>query len=160
MEVGQETANLASLDRNSAVYVESVQAPRIVRMCPELGKRLPLHSTAVGKVLLAHQPDELVRNVVRGAPLAATTPNTIMDLGRLSEELKRVRQTGYAVDLEEHEEGVRCLAAPVFSPDGRILAAMSLSGPASRLGSERLEVLIPHIKSIAATFSLSLDPFV
>jgi DNA-binding IclR family transcriptional regulator len=71
--------------------------------------------------------------------------------------LGRVREQGYAIDSEEMEEGVRCLAAPVFSPDGHILVAMSISGPASRLGQNRLEELIPYITRIANTFCQSLS---
>jgi IclR family acetate operon transcriptional repressor len=156
MEVSQESSNLAGLDKNSVVYIEQVPAPRMVRMFTEPGNHLPLHSTGTGKVLLAYQPQEVIDSVIRQTGLPGFTPHTITDAELLKDELGRVRKQGYAIDSEEMEEGVRCLAAPVFSSDGHILVAMSISGPASRLGQNRLEELIPYITRIANTFCQSL----
>ena len=157
MEVSQESSNLASLDKNSVVYIDQVSAPRMVRMFTEPGNRAFPHATGTGKVLLAFQPEEVVDSIVRQNGLPSFTPHTITDAGRLKEELNDIREQGYALDSEEREEGVRCLAAPIFGPDSRILAAMSISGPASRLDEGRLKELIPHIKRIADKFSQSLD---
>ncbi len=157
MEVSQESANLASLDKNSVIYIDQVSAPRMVRMFTEPGNRAFPHATGTGKVLLAFQPDEVIDSIVRQNGLPSFTPHTITDPSRLKEELKDIREQGYAMDSEEQEEGVRCLAAPIFGPDGRILAAMSISGPASRLDERRLDELIPHIKQIADEFSHTLD---
>jgi IclR family transcriptional regulator, acetate operon repressor len=157
MEVSQESSNLAALEKDSVVYVEQVPAPRIVRMFTEPGNRVPPHSSGTGKVLLAYQPPEAIEVVIRQNGLPRFTEHTITDPERLRDELERIREQGYAVDFEEMEEGVRCLAAPVFGPDGRILAAMSVSGPASRLQQSRLEELIPRIREIAERFSHSLN---
>jgi IclR family acetate operon transcriptional repressor len=157
MEVSQESSNLAMLDKNSVVYLEQVSAPRMVRMFTEPGNRVPLHSCATGKVLLAYQSEQTIDSIIRQTGLPRFTPHTITDEQELKEELPRIREQGYAVDSEEMEEGVRCLAVPVFGPDGRVLAAMSLSGPAGRLGQDRLEELIPHIKRLADGFSRSLN---
>lgn len=157
MEVSQESSNLAGLDKNSVVYIEQVPAPRMVRMFTEPGNRVPAHATGTGKVLLAYQPPEVIDSVLRRAGLPRFTPHTITDPERLKSELDDIRERGYALDSEEMEEGVRCLAAPVFSPDGQILVAMSISGPATRLGQDRLEELIPHITRIANTFCQSLS---
>ena len=157
MEVSGESSNLAALEKNSVVYLEQVPAPRMVRMFTEPGNRSPLHSTGTGKVLLAYQPAEVVDHVIRQSGLQRFTAHTITDPGRLKEELERIRERGYAQDSEEMEEGVRCLAGPVFAPDGRILAAMSVSGPVGRLAGDRLEELIPHIKRISEAFSGKLD---
>jgi IclR family acetate operon transcriptional repressor len=157
MEVSQESSNLAGLEKNSVVYIEQVPAPRMVRMFTEPGNRVPAHATGTGKVLLAYQPPEVIDSVLRQAGLPRFTPHTITDPERLKSELDDIRERGYALDSEEMEEGVRCLAAPVFSPDGHILVAMSISGPATRLGQDRLEVLIPHITRIANTFCQSLS---
>ena len=159
VEVSAETCSLSCFDRDAAVYIEQAEPERSVRMLAEPGDRVPLHATATGKALLAHQPRELTQNFLRAPQLPRFTPRTTTDTARLREELHRIRQQGYATDLDEYEEGVRSLAAPVFNPDGQILAAMSLSGPSSRLHTSRLDELIPHAKSIAATFSLNLDPF-
>ena len=79
--------------------------------------------------------------------------STITDPSQLKTELEKVCEDGYAVDFEEQEEGVRCLAAPVFGPDGEVFAAMSISGPASRLKRKRVEELVPDIKRISVSFS-------
>jgi IclR family acetate operon transcriptional repressor len=157
MEVSQESSNLAGLDKNSVVYIEQVPAPRMVRMFTEPGNRVPAHATGTGKVLLAYQPPEVIDSVLRQAGLPRFTPHTITDPERLKSELDDIRERGYALDSEEMEEGVRCLAAPVFSSDGHILVAMSISGPATRLGQDRLEELIPHITRIAKSFCQNLS---
>ena len=128
----------------------------MVRMFTEPGNRVPPHSSGTGKVLLAYQSEETIDSVTRQTGLPRFTPHTITDAEQLKGELENIRQQGYAVDYEEMEEGVRCLAAPVFGPDGRILAAMSVSGPAGRLDESRLEELIPYIKRISEGFSESL----
>jgi IclR family acetate operon transcriptional repressor len=157
MEVSGESSNLASLDKNSVVYIDQVPAPRMVRMFTEPGNRVPPHATGTGKVLLAYQPREAIDAAIRQSGLPRLTPHTITDPEWLRSELDDIREQGYALDSEEMEEGVRCLAAPVLGPDGRILAAMSISGPAGRLDQDRIEQLIPHLKEIAAQFSQSLS---
>ncbi|MGF1471943.1 MAG: IclR family transcriptional regulator [Rubrobacteraceae bacterium] len=155
-EVSQESSNLAALEKNSVVYLNQVPAPRMVRMFTEPGNRSPLHSTGTGKVLLAYQPAEIVDHVIDECGLPRFTDYTITDRKQLQGELDRIRERGYALDTEEMEEGVRCLACPVFAPDGRIIAAMSISGPAGRLDESRLEELIPHIQRISEAFSEDL----
>ena len=139
------------------VYIDQVSAPRMVRMFTEPGARAFPHATGTGKVLLAYQPEEVVDSIVRQNGLPRFTPHTITDAGHLKKQLHDIREQGYALDFEEREEGVRCLAAPVFGPDGRILAAVSISGPASRLDETRLQELIPHITRVADKFSHSLN---
>ena len=157
MEVSQESANLAALDRNSVVYIEQVPAPRMVRMFTEPGNRVPPHASGTGKVLLAFQPPEAVQAVLGRSGLARFTQHTVTDMDRLLGELEVIREQGYATDSEEIEEGVRCVAAPVSGAEGRVVAAISVSGPAGRLGGERLEEIIPQIKRIAADLSYSLS---
>ncbi len=151
--VSRESSNLAMLDRGSVVYLEQAPAPRMVRTFTEPGNRVPPHSSGTGKVLLAYQSEDAIDTITSQNGLPRFTPHTITDAGRLKAELKQIREQGYATDSEEMEEGVRCLAAPVLGPDGGILAAISVSGPASRLSEERLDELIPHIQRISATFS-------
>ncbi|MGI8909656.1 MAG: IclR family transcriptional regulator [Rubrobacteraceae bacterium] len=154
MQTSQETANLAILEANSTVYIEQVAPPaRMLRMFTEPGNRVPLHSTGTGKVLLAYQSARLVDFIIARAGLAQHTVSTITDPPQLRAELEKVREDGYAVDFEEQEEGVRCLAAPVFGADGEVFAAMSISGPASRLKKRRINELVPDIKGISTTFS-------
>lgn len=157
MQVSQETANLAILESNSTLYIEkSSPSSRVLRVFTEPGNRVPLHTTGVGKVLLAYQSSRLVDFIIEHKGLSRQTVSTITDPAQLRAELRRVRQEGYAVDYEEQEEGVRCLAAPVLGPDGEIFAGMSISGPASRLGRKRIEDLVPHIKRISGDLSEAL----
>lgn len=156
MEVSQESSNLAGLEKDSIVYLEQVPASRMVRMFTEPGNRVAPHSTGSGKVILAHQPEEVVESTLQRAGMPRFTPYTIADPGGFKRELAAIRARGYALDSEEMEEGVRCMAAPVLGPDGRAIAAISLSGPVGRLGESRVEELAPHIKRIADAFSDSL----
>lgn len=156
MEVSQESANLAALDRNSVVYIEQVPAPRMVRMFTEPGNRVPPHASGTGKVLLAFQPPGTVEAILRRSGLERFTPRTITNIDVLLADLERIREQGYATDYEESEEGVRCVAAPVLGGEGHIVAAISVSGPTGRLEGDRLEEIIPHIKRIAADLSHSL----
>jgi IclR family acetate operon transcriptional repressor len=154
VQVSQETANLAMLEGNSAVYIEQASPPsRILRIFTEPGNRIPLHSCGTGKILLAYQSPRLVDFVIDRTGLPQQTVSTITDPSQLKSELEKVREDGYAVDFEEQEEGVRCLAAPVFGPDGEVFAAMSISGPSSRLKRKRVDDLVPDIKRISADFS-------
>lgn len=160
MQVSQETANLAILEGNTMMYIEQVSPPeRMLRIFTEPGNRVPLHSSGTGKVLLAYQPPRLIEFIVGRAGLTRQTTTTITDPGQLRSELRNIRRDGYAVDFEEQEEGVRCLAAPVFGPDGEIFASISLSGPASRLHARRIEELVPSLKEIAADLSEALESF-
>ncbi len=154
----QETANLAVLEGNSTVYVEQAAPPnRMLRTFTEPGNRVPLHSTGTGKVLLAHQSPRLVDFIIDRAGLPRQSIGTITEPSQLRGELREIRRQGYAVDYEEQEEGVRCLAVPVFGPDRDVFAALSVSGPASRLRKDRLEGLVPEIQRISAAFAEAFD---
>jgi IclR family acetate operon transcriptional repressor len=156
VEIGGETANLVVKEGNRAVYVAQAQPMRTVRMFTELGNRVPLHCTGGGKVLLAYQPESVITSTIAETGLQRYTETTITDPGQLQQELEQIRQQGYAIDNGEHEEGVRCLAVPVYGPQGRVIAAVSVSGPSSRLDSRRIPTLLPHIKRISAAISSAL----
>ena len=160
MRVSQESANLAILEGNAMMYIEQVSpSSRMLRSFTEPGNRVPLHSSGTGKVLLAYQPPRLIDFIVGRAGLTRQTAATITDPAQLRSELRNIRRQGYAVDHGEQEEGVRCLAAPVFGPDGEIFASISLSGPASRLNKRRIEGVVPDLKRIAANLSGALETF-
>ena len=156
VEISGETANLAVMEGNQAVYMAQAQPTRMVRMFTELGNRVPLHCTGCGKVLLAYQPESVISSTIAETGLSRYTETTITDPGQLQQELEMIRQQGYAVDHGEQEEGVCCLAVPVYGPKGRVVAAVSISGPSSRLDSRRLPTLLPHLKRISAAISSAL----
>jgi len=157
MQASQETANMAVLESNSTLYIEQVPPPRMLRIFTEPGNRAPLHTAGTGKMLLAYQPPNVIESIIGQTGLPRVTPNAITDPSTLLEVLEQARNQGYAMDMEEQEEGVCCLAAPVFTPDGQILAATSISGPASRLSQSRLHELVPHIKGVAAALSRAIN---
>src|SRR5712692_11612999 len=156
VEISGETANLAVMEGDRAVYVAQVQPRRMVRMFTELGNRVYLHCTGCGKVLLAYQPDSVIASIIAETGLPGFTDTTITDPGQLKQELEMIRQQGYAIDNGEQEEGVRCIAAAVYDPRGKVIAALSISGPGSRLDSRRIPTLLPHLKRISAAISSAL----
>jgi len=154
-EVSRETANLAVLDGNHVVYIAQVAAPRKLRMFTQVGNRVLPHSSAVGKVLLAFGPRDDAERIIDRTGLPARTANTITDRRRFFAELDQVARQGYAVDAGEEEDGVRCVAVPVFVV-GQPVAAMSVSGPAARLEARGTDRLVAEMTRIAAALSASL----
>ncbi len=151
-----ETVNLAVQDGREAIYIYQVEGRQKVRMFTQIGARTPLHSSGVGKVLLAWQDERAVQGLLEEAPLAAFTGTTLTEPGAVLEELRRVRERGYARDLEEFEPGVRCVAAPVRDRHGGVVAALSVSAPVARLGDERLEALARSIGAAGKEISARL----
>ena len=132
----KETVHMVILDRNEVVYIDKVEGdhnPSGLRMASRIGLRNPAHSSAVGKVLISHLPDEELNQFFRGKGLSKRTENTITDTIQLKEHFKMVRNQGYAIDDEENEKGVRCVGAPIYNEAGNAVAAISISGPAFRV---------------------------
>ncbi|MGA2465405.1 MAG: IclR family transcriptional regulator [Thermodesulfobacteriota bacterium] len=132
----KETVHLVFLDRNEIVYIDKVETEQNssgLKMASRVGLRNPAHSSAVGKVLLAHFPEEELKNFIKEKGLAKRTENTIIDPTQLKDHLKSVRAQGYAIDDEENEKGIRCVAAPIYNEVGKTVAAISISGPAFRI---------------------------
>ena len=128
-----ESANLVALDGLSAMYLDQVESRRAVRLFAEPGRRVPAHSSGAGKAMLAFQDDALLERLYASEPFEGLTANTITGAADLRDELARVRARGYALDDEEHEEGVSCLGAPVFDDADIASAAISVSAPSARL---------------------------
>jgi DNA-binding IclR family transcriptional regulator len=132
----KETVHMVFLDRNEIVYIDKVetdQNPSGLKMASRVGLRNPAHSCAVGKVLLADLSEEALENFIKEKDLFKRTENTITDPIPLKEHLKLVRKQGYAIDDEENEKGIRCVAAPIYNEVGKAVAAISISGPAFRI---------------------------
>jgi len=137
MEKTGETVHLAILDHDSVLYIITHESKQALRMGSKVGTRVPVHSTAVGKTLLAFQPeDEIARIVALGLP--ASAPNTIVDGKALQRELAQVRMRNYAVDDEESEVGLRSIAAPIRNDAGQVIAAISIAGPVHRMTRKML----------------------
>ena len=129
-----ETVNLVVLDADRVVYVDQVEGSRNVRMFTTVGTSVPAHTTGAGKAIMAGGPPEAVSALYGGRePLQRLTERTLTTLDALEQDLARIRRRGYAVDNEEHEEGVGCVAVAVFDHGGRPTAAISVSGPSARI---------------------------
>lgn len=128
-----ETANLSILDGNQVVYIDQVESTSMIKMFAKVGSRGPAHCTGAGKMLLSSLSEKEIDLLYSGVKIQKFTPKTIGELQELKEELIRIREKDYSIDDEELEEGVECLAAPIRNYEGRILAALSVSGPQSRI---------------------------
>lgn len=149
-----ETAYLAVLDGSEVIYVLMQETSQTVRIAPRLGRRLPVHCTAAGKAQLAFESADRMDLIFKDQPLRKMTENTITDPQGFWKHLREVAKLGYAVDNEEFEMGVACIAAPVKDYSHKVVASVGLSGPVSRFSSERIEKdLAPLVKEAAAKLS-------
>jgi DNA-binding IclR family transcriptional regulator len=150
-----ETVQLALLDHLSVLYIRIRESKQAVRMSSSLGSRAPAHCTSVGKALLAHQPPELVAQVVENG-LKRYTVNTITDPAALMDELASIRARGYAVDDEEIEVGLRCVAAPIRDHSGHVVAAISVAAPVQRMTKKNIQSTVPGVVAAAEAISRRL----
>lgn len=157
-----ETANLAVLEGDEVVYLAQVPSPHSLRMFAEVGRHVPIHTTAVGKVLLAALPPDRATALLARTGLPPQTPNSITDPDAFMDEVAAIRERGWATDEGEQELGVRCAAVPVGGGSA-VVAAMSVSGPADRFAGVETPGLLDQMARIAAEFAgtvmgLSSDP--
>ncbi|AXK31302.1 IclR family transcriptional regulator [Streptomyces armeniacus] len=149
-----ETANMALLDGDEVVYVAQVPSRHSMRMFTEVGRRVLPHSTGVGKALLAHTPPEEVRALLARTGMPAATEKTITTADGFLDALEHVREVGYAMDDNEQELGVRCIAVSV--PDSPSAAAISISGPAGRVTEAATDKFVPVLREVAEDLSKAL----
>jgi IclR family transcriptional regulator, KDG regulon repressor len=148
-----EVIHLVVYDQGEVIYIEKLEGTETLRMHSKVGKRAPMHCTGVGKAILAHLPLNVVLEIIERKGLPKHTDFTITDRDALLKELEKVKQKGYALDLEENEYGIRCIAVPVFDYSGNVVAAVSISGPTIRMTDERIEKLQERIRYIGRQIS-------
>lgn len=148
----RETVKLATLQEGRAVIIYAIESPLMLRTRGDVGVSVSLHCTAIGKALLAFLPDGEVRRVLT-APLRRHTPSTIVRRQAVRAELAVTRQRGWALDHEESEPQVRCIGAPILTPDGAAVASISVSGPASRLTDVTVQRYVRFV--VAAAYEIS-----
>lgn len=151
-----ETAHLGILRQMEVVSLVNAEGHHSVRTPSTVGRRSPVHCTSQGKVLLAFQPPSAVDDLLRSYRFTAHTPNTIRSLTRFRAELAKVRNYGFALDDEEFEAGLRCVAAPVRDHRGEVNAAISIAGPTFRVTAQRMPELIRTVVNTAADLSAAL----
>ncbi|GLW64441.1 IclR family transcriptional regulator [Actinomadura rubrobrunea] len=154
-EVTGQTVHLGVYEGGEVVYLDKYDSRHAIRMYSRIGLRMPLHATAIAKVLLADLPDGRRERVVGDIDFVRYTPNTITDPDALLAELARVAEQGYAVDDAEHETFIRCVAAPIRDVTGRVVAAASISVPDVVLPREQVMDLLPEL--LATTRAISAE---
>lgn len=151
-----ETVHMGVLDENDAIYILKIESKYTIRMYSRLGKRIPLYCTAIGKTLLAYMDRGEQKEHISRLSLVPFTPHTIKNKTSLEMELHDILQSGIAADREEHEEGITCLAAPIFNYEGKAVAAISVSWPTFRFKEEKRNQYIEKIQGAAAEISAIL----
>lgn len=140
-----EMANAAVEEHGEGVYIARAEGTEAVSVDTYAGKRMNLHCTALGKTILAELPEGRVDDIIETHGLPVRTENTITDRAELKTELADIRERGHAYDREERLPGLRCVAAPVTSEDGEPVAALSVSGPTSRIKGDLFREEIPEM---------------
>jgi IclR family transcriptional regulator, KDG regulon repressor len=155
-DISGETAQLVVLHKNEGVCVERVESTAALRVMPDKGNTIYLHSGASGKVILAHLPPEERGRIIREKGLKRLTASTITDPTILQKELGQICRRGYAVSDQEIYQGVKAIAAPIFDFQGKIAASVGVAGPRERMTAKRASFLIPCIKEAANEISIRL----
>lgn len=137
-EQTNEALHLGTLDDDAIIYIHKIDSGYNLRMQSRIGRRNPLYSTAIGKVLLSERDESFVRDTLKNVTFVKDTENTLENVDQLLQELATVREQYYAEDREEQEPGVRCIAAPVYDRLGNIIAAISISFPTVRFDENLL----------------------
>lgn len=151
-----EVIHLVVYDQGEVVYIEKLEGNQTLRMHSKVGKRAPMHCTAVGKVILANLPTSDVLDILERKGMPRHTENTITNKDDFINELLQVKQNGYALDLEENENGITCIAVPIFDHLGNVVAAVSISGATLRMTDERLKQLQTQMLHIGREISARL----
>lgn len=157
VEESNETSYVAIYKENHIVYLDVVETNLTVRVVSRVGSRLPAYCTAAGKVHMAFMTDEELEELLAEMKFVQHTPTTITDQEKLKKALAEVREKGYAIDDEELDPGVRCIAAPIRDYTRRIVGAISVSGPSMRINDQRVvDELIPLVLQASTDLSTRL----
>jgi DNA-binding IclR family transcriptional regulator len=154
-EAINESVHLAILDGVEIMYVYNLESTHAIRSRSDLGVRKPAHSTAEGQAILAFQRPDVIERVV-AAGLAAHTPKTITGVDRFHKALAAVRQRGCAIEDEENEIGMVCIAAPIRDDSGEVVAAVGVAGPVTRLSKKAAAAIVPRVIAAADQVSARL----
>ena len=152
----RETVHLAILKGDQIFYVDKVESPLGLKISTQIGSFRPAHCTSLGKVLLAYCAEEQLGNLWSATKLPRFTPYSIADPLQLREALGQVRAAGYAIDREEFEIGLICVAVPIFNQAGAVVAALSASGPANRFREESVGEYVAILREGAGRIQQSI----
>lgn len=153
IKITDETVNVAIRDSMDIIYIAKEEGMKPMRLISYVGKRLPAHTTALGKVLLSALSNKEIDELYKYKKLVKLTDNTITNLDRLKSELEIIRKNGYAYDNEESTEGVQCFSSPIFNFENRIVASLSIAVPSFRLNKVKskrfIKLAIEYTKEIS-----------
>lgn len=156
MEATGETANLGIVQESSVLFVSQVETHASIRAFFPPGSLAPLHASGIGKALMAEMPQERLEKIVADGNLESFTRNTLTDADCLVANLLATRERGHAIDDEENNLGMRCIAAPVFDVHGEAVAGISVSGPTSRMGADKTSSLAEAVMQAAADLTAAI----
>ncbi len=151
-----ETVNLAVMEGHEALYIEVLESTHTFRLVSKVGSRRPLYCTALGKAMLAFASEEEQKYLIAGESFERFTPNTLCRPAQLKKDLVLTRERGYSIDNEEVYLGSRCIAAPIFDQTGKVTAAVSVSGPTTRMPREKITVFANATRQAASVISKRL----
>lgn len=151
-----ETASLMMLEGDHVVYIDQVASKSMIRGQPRIGLSLQLHCSSGGKVILSSMSDQKIDALLKGRTLKQQTDKTITDMDKLKKEIQKIREQGYSVDDEEVEVGGRCVAAPLKDKDGKVIAAVSVMGPTTRIRQKDFTEIAKIVKEEVQKASVSL----
>ncbi|MGH9405509.1 MAG: IclR family transcriptional regulator [Terriglobia bacterium] len=151
-----ETVNLGVLNGSTVVYVDVLESPHEFRLVSRVGMHRPFYGTALGKAFAAFLPAERQEELLKNIQLQASTPHTLTTIAQLRKELARIRERRFAVDNEETFLGARCIAAPILNSAGEAEAAISVSGPTSRITQEEIPVIAAALREAVQAISTRL----
>ena len=150
-----ESCSIATLDGDDILYIARASSSRIMTIDLDIGSRLPAWSTSMGRVLLSHQPEEKLNDMLARVTMIRYTPQTISSVSKLRSELKTVREQGYALNDQELEMGLRSLAVPLFNTQGQVEAALNVGVHAGQVSAtELLERVLPELQKAATELTL------
>ena len=149
-----DRVHLVERSGNEVLYLYKFEPfQHVINLTSHVGNSSPMYCTGVGKSILAQLSEQELQEYWAATEIQSYTPTTITDLETMKQELEQIRQRGYAIDDEEHDAGVRCLAAPIFDWEGNAIGAISISTPPSRLNESTIQRLYPRLMETAAEIS-------
>jgi DNA-binding IclR family transcriptional regulator len=152
----EETAHLCIFEQARVIYIDKIEPARSVRMITRIGASNPMYCTSVGKAILASLPEERINDILRSTRFERFTHRTLTSVDALRTEIEKTRRRGYAVDDEELEEGLRCIAVPVLDAQKMPVAAVSVSGPTFRLTSQKLPSIANNLLQCVREISIDM----
>lgn len=141
-EATGETAHLAILDGTEIIYIDKIESYQTLRMFSNIGRRAPIYCTGIGKVIFANLCEDHIDRLLKEISINKFTDKTITDKELLKQELVNIKKRGYSLDDEEHEEGIKCSAAPIFNYKGEVIAGISVASPLFRLDDNKFNDMI------------------